>query len=65
VSVDTYLKGKNLAPYARISGDGVEVMVDPALVQLSSRLHVGTRGAAFWRGFDITVEHQHGPACRH
>jgi hypothetical protein len=65
VSVDTYLKGKDLSPYARLAGDDVEVLVDPAIVQLSSRMNVRTKGAAFWRGFDVALEHEHGPACRH
>lgn len=65
MSVDTYMKGKDLTPYERVAADDVEVLVDPALAQLASHLEVGTRGAAFWRGFDVTVEHEHGPACRH
>ena len=64
MSVDTYLRGKDTSVYARATRDDVEVLVAPALVRHSRRVDVTTRGAAFWRGFRVDVEHEHGPACR-
>jgi hypothetical protein len=63
VSVDTYLTGKDTSAYARVVSDDVEVLVAPALARLTRRLDVRTRGAAFWRGFAVDVEHEHGTAC--
>jgi hypothetical protein len=63
VSVDTYLKGKDVSAYQRVTDGDVEVLVAPALVGMTRRLDVATRGVAFFRGFDVTVEHEHGSAC--
>lgn len=65
MSVDTYLRGKDLTPYERIGIGDVEVLVSPGITRLAEQVHVGTRGAWFWRGIDVRVEHEHGPACRH
>jgi hypothetical protein len=65
VSVDTNLRGKDTSSYARVTHDDVEVLVAPSMARVSDRVRVTTRGAAFWRGFDVTVEHEHGPACAH
>ena len=33
MSVDTYLKGKNIEPYAALEIDGLRVLVSPRLAQ--------------------------------
>ena len=46
VSVDTNTKGKNLAPYRRVSsGSELRVLVTPQLVGLASRMIVTTKGS--------------------
>ena len=45
MSVDTNVKGKNLAPYRRVqTGSDLKVLVTPKLVGLASRMVVTTRG---------------------
>jgi hypothetical protein len=65
VSVDTYLKGKNTSDYLRVTHDDVEVLVSPTMARWSQRVSLDVKGAMFWRGLDVDVEHEHGPACRH
>jgi hypothetical protein len=65
VSVDTYLKGKDTSSYLRVDHGDVEVLVSPALARWGRALHLGTKGAWFWRTLDVEVEHDHGPTCRH
>jgi hypothetical protein len=69
VSVDTYLKRKNLAPYRRMPVGDVEVLVAPILVQQASRIVVARRRGLFGGSFDVDIEprgdHFHSPACRH
>jgi hypothetical protein len=47
VSVDTNIKGKNLAPYKPVRHDDLTVLVAPSLSGLASYLRVSTRGG--WR----------------
>lgn len=50
MSVDTNVKGKNLAPYRRAStGTDLEVLVAPKLFGLASQLHIATTGRLFRR----------------
>lgn len=65
MSVDTYLKGKDTSSYQRVSHDDVEVLVAPSMARWSGAVTMATKGPRLWRGFDVTVEHEHGPACRH
>lgn len=65
MSVDTYLRGKDLTPYERVGIGDVEVLVSPTIARLAEQVQVRTRGAWFWRGIEVQVEHEHGPACRH
>ena len=53
MSVDTNIKGKNLAPYRRVqTGTDLKVLVTPKLVGLASRMVVTTKG----RRRKLTVE---------
>jgi hypothetical protein len=65
VSVDTSLRGKDTSSYQPVIYDDVEVLVAPSMARVTDQIHVDTRGAWFWRGFVVTVEHEHGPACHH
>jgi hypothetical protein len=69
VSVDTYLKRKNLRPYRRLPVDDVEVLVAPILVQQAKRIIVSRRRGLWGGAFEVEVEprgtHFHSPACRH
>lgn len=61
MSVDTYLKGKDTSEYQRVRHEDLEVLIAPTMARWSDRVRVDTKGALFWRGFDIQVEHAHGP----
>lgn len=64
MSVDTYLQGKDTRDYLRLDADGVEVLIAPAIPQMSERLTL-TVGGWLLRRLTAEVEHEHGPACRH
>ena len=44
MSVDTNVKGKNLAPYRTLRHDGMRILVTPALVGLAESMRVVTKG---------------------
>ena len=45
MSVDTNIKGKNLAPYRRVNtGSDLKILITPKLTGLASRMIVTTRG---------------------
>ncbi len=63
MSVDTNVKGKNLAPYRRLRADGVQILITPALVGLAESMRVVARGGL---GRSLKVEFQPiggGEAC--
>ena len=65
MSVDTHLKGKNIAPYRRVRRGDVTLFLHPELVRFAgaANLYVGRR---FIRSrLMVDLEHQHTPACRH
>jgi len=61
VSVDTYLKGKNLGRYRAQDLDGIEVLVTPVLSQWASRVEVEVDRFLFWKRFDVFADHRHRP----
>jgi hypothetical protein len=65
VSVDTYLKGKDTSDYQRVRHGDVEVLVAPSMARWARSVRMATKGSRLRRGFDVTVEHEHSPACRH
>ena len=65
MSVDTYLKRKNLAPYRELMHDDVKILVAPSLQRWAESVYVGAKQFFIWRSFDIEVEHRHGPTCAH
>jgi len=59
VSVDTYLKNKNLGKYRAQDLDGIEVLVTPVLSQWASRVEVEVDRFLFWKRFDVFTDHRH------
>ena len=68
MSVDTYLKGKDISAYLRLTAgedSDVEVLVAPTMARFSQQVSVSTKAGLFGRRLDVEVEHAHGPACSH
>lgn len=61
MSVDTYLKGKNLSAYQRVEQDGVAVLIAPALTQWASSTVVDARRGVMRERFAVGVDHKHQP----
>ncbi len=68
MSVDTYLRGKNLGAYATIrieaeSDDPIKVLVSQKMAQWASDVAIGIRKFLIWESFDIQVVpvHAHAP----
>lgn len=61
MSVDTYLKGKNLAKYQAAEVEGIELLVTPVLSQWASRVEVEVSRFLFWKRFDVLADHRHRP----
>jgi hypothetical protein len=65
VSVDTYLKGKNLSPYRAIEHSDVKILVAPKLLQWAAAVYLDVKQFLLWKSFQVEVEHRHGPTCQH
>jgi hypothetical protein len=68
VSVDTYLKGKNLRRYSVANQDDVKIYLSPALFRWARSVSVDVGQFLFWRSFQVQAEarpHRHGPTCAH
>ncbi len=61
MSVDTYLKGKNTAPYRAIDLEGLKILVANSLVGWAQTVRLGVRQFLLWKSFEVEVEHRHGP----
>lgn len=61
MSVDTYLKGKNLSTYRTVEQSGVVVHVAPALMQWASSAVVDTKRSLLRERFAVGVDHKHQP----
>ena len=61
MSVDTYLKRKNLTKYQTQELDGIEVLITPVLSQWASRVQVDIDRFLFWKRFDVIADHAHRP----
>jgi len=44
VSVDTHLRGKNLAPYRTVRRDGIKVLLSPNLLSFARTVRLDVRG---------------------
>ena len=61
MSVDTYLKGKNLAPYRTVEHDGVKILVAPKLIQWAAAVQVGVKQFLIFKAFEVGAEQNHAP----
>ena len=61
MSVDTYLKRKNLAPYLTIDHEGVKIFVAPKLIQWAQAVHLEVKQFLIWKSFQVFAEHKHAP----
>ena len=69
MSVDTYLKGKNLTKYRTILHQGMKLFIAPVLHSQTQNLKLDVSEFLIWRSIRAEVEpigdHFHSPACRH
>ena len=61
MSVDTYLKGKNLSKYQRVEYGDVEILIAPSLPRWAKAVYLDVRRFLIWKSFDVLAEHSHGP----
>jgi hypothetical protein len=63
VSVDTYLKGKNLNKYEMVEQDGLQILIPQGLGRFAKRIELDAKKFLVWKSFDVWVEvkHAHGP----
>ena len=64
MSVDTHLKGKNLAPYRVVRAEGLKIHVAPSLMGFASSVELAVRGT-IRKKIAIDIHHEHGPQCSH
>jgi hypothetical protein len=66
VSVDTYLKRKDLSSYQNADYEGVTILVSRKLTASARGLEIGSSRFLFWRGFEVDAaplqQHLHGAA---
>ena len=65
MSVDTYLKGKNFAPYQALDYQDVRIYVAQSLTKWARAVHVDVKQFLLWKSFDIEAEHLHTVTCAH
>lgn len=65
MSVDTYLKGKNVSRYHALGYGDVQLLVAPSLLRWAENVSLGVKQFLVWKSFDVEVEHRHGPTCAH
>ncbi len=61
MSVDTYLKGKNLAPYKAVEHGGVKILVAPKLIQWAAAVSLDVKQFLIFKSFRVGAEHKHAP----
>ena len=60
MSVDTYLKRKNLSSYRRAEIEGVGLLISDSLGGWARTIGITARQFLFWKSLAVEVEHQHG-----
>ena len=65
MSVDTYLKRKNLAPYQALDYQDVKIYVAHSLIKWARAVHLDVKQFLLWKSFDIEAEHRHTVRCAH
>jgi hypothetical protein len=58
VSVDTNVKGKNLAPYRKLRHDQFKILITPQLIGMAESMRVVAKGSISKK---LTVEFQAAP----
>ncbi len=61
MSVDTYLKGKNLEPYRTVTDGDITVHVAPALTQWARTTTIDAVRRLGRNRFAVRAEHRHQP----
>lgn len=61
MSVDTYLKGKDLSPYRLVEVDGVQVHVSPALTKWAQGATLAARSKLVGSKLEVLADHKHQP----
>ena len=61
MSVDTYLKGKNLAPYHTVEHGDVKILVAPKLIQWAAAVSLDVKQFLIFKSFQVGAEHKHAP----
>ena len=66
MSVDTYLKRKDLSSYQNADYEGVTILVSRKLAAWARGLEIGSSRFLFWRGFEVDAaplqQHLHAAA---
>jgi hypothetical protein len=69
VSVDTYLRRKNVSRYHRLEHEGVAILLAPRLIEQAASVHLDVGRSLFRRTITVAAEprfdHFHGPGCAH
>jgi hypothetical protein len=65
VSVDTYLKRKNVSKYGVVQHHDVRVLLSPSLWQWAKAVRIDAKRGLFGSSFDVDVEHRHNATCAH
>lgn len=68
MSVDTYLKRKNLSSYQPLELEGLKLLMAPSLIKWAEAVHLDVKQFLLWKSFNVAAipnEHQHGASCRH
>lgn len=69
MSVDTYLKGKNLSRYRAVYHDDMKLLIAPTLYSQARSITLDVSDFLLWRSLKAEVEpvgdHFHSPGCRH
>ncbi|MDA1188619.1 MAG: hypothetical protein O2854_02900 [Chloroflexi bacterium] len=65
MSVDTYLKGKNLRSYSALSKDDVDLFVSSRLVGWAKQVRLDLGRFFIWPRLGVSVEpiHRHAPGA--
>lgn len=62
MSVDTNVKGKNLAPYRRVSHDELRILVAPQLSGMVSAMRIGVKGRLV-KSLQVSLSAQGSDQC--
>ena len=65
MSVDTYLKGKNLRSYRRIEKGDAEIYLSPTINQWARQVSLRVQNLVVRKRIKADVEHNHNAACKH